>query len=315
MKVGITGGTGLVGSAFSRHCDKKFEWEIIPGPSLGGPNFKDRKETIEFFGDNNFDAIVHTAATVGGIKANIDNPLKFYSENIQINTNVLDAVSKVGIKKCISFLSTCIYPDQTEYPLVEENIHAGAPHDSNMFYAHAKRMLDIHSQAIKKDKKLNYFCVVPNNLYGINDNFELNNSHVIPGIILKVTNAIQKKKKTLTLWGDGTPRREFTFSEDIPAIISFLLRKRKIDNVINIGNNNREYSIKEVANDIIALLEADLKIKWDTKKPTGQLRKPSSTQKLKDLGYDTSSLTDLRLGLKKTISWFNENYPNVRGLG
>jgi len=315
MKVGITGGTGLVGSAFAKHEDKKYEWIIIPGPNNGGPDFRDRKETFEYFGDNNFDALVHTAAKVGGIKANIDNPLRFYSENIQINTNVLDAASNVGIKKCASFLSTCIYPDRSEYPLTEDNIHLGPPHESNMFYAHAKRMLDIHSQAIKKEKKLNYFCVVPNNLYGINDNFDPNNSHVIPSIILKASEAIQKNKKTLSLWGNGIPKREFTFSEDIPDVISFLLKKRKIDNIVNIGNTNREYSINEVANDIIALLESSLKITWDTRKPSGQLRKPSSQEKLKNLGYDTSKLTDLRLGLKKTIRWFKENYPNVRGLG
>ncbi len=315
MKVGITGGTGLVGSSFAIHEDKKFEWLIIPGPNNGGPDFRNRKEAFEYFGDNNLDALVHTAAVVGGIKANIDNPLKFYSENIQINTNVLDAAANAGIKKCISFLSTCIYPNQIEYPLIENNIHLGPPHESNMFYAHAKRMLDIHSQAIKKEKKLNYFCVVPNNLYGINDNFDPINSHVIPGIILKVTEAIQKKKKTVSLLGDGSPKREFTFSEDIPDIISFLLKKRKTNNIINIGNTNREYSINEVANDIIALLEANIKIKWNTKKLNGQLRKPSSSEKLKDLGYDISGMTNLRLGLKKTIRWFKENYPNIRGVG
>lgn len=314
MKVGVTGGTGLVGTAFSNHEDKKFDWFIIPGLNHGGPDFRNKEETLDYLNENRFDALVHTAAKVGGIKANIDNPISFYTDNIRMNTNILDSASELGIKKCVSFLSTCIYPDQTSYPLDESNIHLGLPHESNMFYAYAKRMLDIHSQAIKKEKKLNYFCVVPNNLYGINDNFDPVNSHVIPAIITKAASVSKGKKKTLTLWGDGTPKREFTFANDIPDVISFLLKKRKTSNIVNIGNTKREYSISEVANDIIALMEVDVKIKWDAKKPNGQQRKPSSSEKLISLGYDCNKFTDLRYGLKQTIKWFSENYPDVRGI-
>ena len=297
MKVLITGGTGLVGSAFAKAKTKGVDWEILPGPSAGGIDLLDREETFEYFSNLNVDAVVHTAAKVGGIKANIKNPQSFYTENIQINTNVLDASKNAGIKKCISFLSTCVYPEVCDYPLKESAIHYGPPHKSNMFYAYAKRMLDIHSQSISSDKGFNYFCVAPNNLYGINDNFDPENSHVIPGIILKVHEANQNKKRVLKLWGD-----------------EFLLKK-KVAGVINVGNTNREYKISEIANDILALMDSNLKIRWESKSLNGQLRKPSSSEKMNNLKYDSSSYTDLRLGLKKTIKWFLENYPNVRGIG
>jgi GDP-L-fucose synthase len=313
MKVLVTGGSGLVGTAFSSSKIKGFDWEVVPSPSQGGVNFLDRRKTFEFFNSQKVDAVVHTAAKVGGIKANMTYPHEFYSENIQINTNVLDAAKNAKIKKCISFLSTCIYPDNSTYPLQESNIHNGSPHKSNMFYAYAKRMLDIHSQAISKQKGFNYFCVSPNNLYGINDNFDPNNSHVIPGIILKAYEASNKNKRVLSLWGDGTPKREFTFANDIPDIIAFLLKKKNIEGVINIGNSSREYSISEVANDILSILELNLRIKWESKKMNGQDRKPSSSEKMDSLKYDTN-YTNLRLGLKKTTKWFLENYPKIRGI-
>tara|TARA_A200000159_G_scaffold163993_1_gene192032 strand:- start:129 stop:1073 length:945 start_codon:yes stop_codon:yes gene_type:complete len=313
MKVLVTGGSGLVGTAFKRAESKGIDWEILDGPSNGGVDLMDRKKVFELFSSLEVDAVVHTAARVGGIKANIKNPHSFYSENIQINTNVLDACKNSGIKKCVSFLSTCVYPDKSDYPLAEDKIHSGPPHDSNEFYAYAKRMLDVHSRAISSERGFNYFCVSPNNLYGINDNFSSENSHVIPGIISKVHEAGLSNKRVLKLWGDGTPLREFTFADDIPDVIAFLLKKR-VSGVLNIGNNKREYSINEVANDILSLMESNLKIKWESKKLNGQLRKPSSSVKIDSLKYDSKNYTNLRLGLKNTIHWFLENYPNVRGI-
>lgn len=314
MKVLVTGGSGLVGTAFKKSENKGIEWKVLDGPSANGIDLLDRNKVFELFSSLEVDAVVHTAARVGGIKANLKNPLSFYSENIQINTNVLDACKNAGIKKCISFLSTCVYPDNSIYPLLEDRIHDGPPHESNEFYAYAKRMLDVHSRAINSEKGFNYFCVSPNNLYGINDNFNIDNSHVIPGIIFKTYEASLSNKRVLKLWGDGTPLREFTFADDIPDIIAFLMKK-KVSGVINIGNNKREYSISEVANDILSLMESNLKIKWESKKMNGQLRKPSSSVKIDSLKYDSKNYTSLRLGLKKTINWFIENYPNVRGVG
>ncbi len=123
MKVGVTGGSGLLGTAFSEHSHKNIDWVCIPGPSNNGPNFLDREQAFDYFNEQKFDAVVHAAAKVGGIKSNINNAYDFFTENIRINTNVLDAAYNSETKRCISFLSTCIYPDDTTYPLLEENIH------------------------------------------------------------------------------------------------------------------------------------------------------------------------------------------------
>ena len=313
MEVYVTGGTGLVGTSFKNFECEEVNFNVIPGPSNGGPNFCSREETFDFFAGKKVDALIHTAAKVGGVKANIDYPLDFYSQNIRINTNVLDAASSNNIKKCISFLSTCIYPDKTEYPLKEKSIHSGNPHDSNFSYAYSKRMLDIHSRSINKQLGYQYFCVSPNNLYGINDNFDKNNSHVIPGMIIKMFEAKLRKEKVV-LWGDGSPLREFTFADDIPDIVKFLLFSEKALGVINIGNTNSEISIKQLSNEIRTRISDRIEIKWDRSKPNGQFRKPSCNKKMKELGYDLSKLTSIEEGLDKTIGWFSKSYPDIRGV-
>lgn len=310
----VTGGTGLVGTAFSKNKSSAIQWNVIPGPSAGGPDFLDRNQAFDFFSKNKMDALVHTAARVGGIKANIDKPLTFYSENTRMNVNILDAAAHFKVEQCISFLSTCIYPDNATFPLSEKQIHLGPPHESNFAYAYAKRMLDIHSKAISKQEGLKYFCVSPNNLYGINDNFDLENSHVIPALIRKIHTA-KINNSSVSLWGTGTPLREFTFADDIPDIIGFLLtRDHTIEGVVNIGNTLEELSISKIARVISAHLDFKPNIIWDSSKPSGQLRKPSSNEKLKIFGYNLLGLTSINDGLKKTVEWFLENYPDVRGI-
>jgi len=314
MRVLVTGGTGLVGTAFKNATNKSTEWLVLDGPSTGGIDLCNREQTFDYFSELEVDAIIHTAARVGGISDNIENPIDFFSKNSRINTNTLDAASKFGIKKCISFLSTCIYPDNSGYPLRESEIHKGEPHKSNFAYAYAKRMLDIHSRAINKEKGYQYFCVCPNNLYGINDNFDLNNSHVVPAMIRKFYEA-HINSSSVKLWGNGTALREFTFANDLPDVLGFLLRvNHTIEGIINVGNTFEEISISRLASMICKTLDADLDIQWDNSKPNGQTRKPSSSEKLKVLGYNTNSFTRINDGLEKTVEWFKKKYPNVRGM-
>ena len=315
MKVLVTGGSGLVGTAFKSCNIPGIEWVIMDGPTSGGIDLCDRKKTFEYFSKLNVDAVVHTAAKVGGIEANINNPIDFFSINSRININVLDAASHFGIKRCISFLSTCVYPNNSEFPLEEKEIHLGHPHNSNFAYAYSKRMLDIHSRAINKQKQFNYFCVSPNNLYGINDNFDLSNSHVIPALIRKMHDAKLSGDSEVKLWGTGTPLQEFTFANDIPKIVAFLLKQDyPIKGIINIGNTIEEISINKVARLIRDIFGYKIQIVWDMEKPNGQLRKPSSSEKLKILGYNLNSVTRIEDGLSQTIEWFLKEYPNIRGV-
>ena len=192
-------------------------------------------------------------------------------------------------------------------------MHLGPPHDSNYGYAYAKRMVDVMTREYRQQYGCNFITAVPNNLYGENDNFDLENSHVIPALIRKVWEAKVNNINHVECWGDGSSLREFTYSEDIAKILIFLLENYDSPEPINIGNTD-EYSIKEVMEIICKLFEYDGDVIWQTDKPSGQHRKPSSNKKLLDLGWKKEDYTSLEKCLKKTWEWFKITYPNVRGV-
>ena len=257
-------------------------------------------------------AVIQLAAKVGGIKANMENQGDFYTVNSLINTNVLKAAKDFRVQKVLSLLSTCIYPDDVCYPLTEDQIHKGPPHDSNYAYAHAKRMLDIQSRAYRDQCGCNFITAVPNNLFGENDNFDLENSHVLPAIIRKIHEA-KIKREDIILWGDGTPLREFTYSQDLAEILLLLIDKYDDESPINVGNT-KEVSIKEAAETICDIMNFKGNIIWDTSKPKGQHRKPSDNSKLINLGWKQKDYTDFKKALTKTCKWVILNYPNIRGI-
>ena len=305
-KILVTGGTGMIGNAVKN---------ILPEAvyiSSKDYNLLDFNQAEKMFSDHNPDYVIHLAARVGGVKANYDNLGSFFIDNVRINTNVLDFAMKYNVKKVISLLSTCVYPDSVEYPLTEDQISNGEPHYTNFAYAYAKRMLDVQSRALRKQYGCNYITAIPNNLFGAHDYFHLEDSHVIPAIIRKIHEA--KTQGTVPeFWGDGMPRREFTYSEDLANILLFLLDKYDGEHPINIGNTE-EYSIFEVVNLVSEILDYDGPIKWDETKLSGQFRKPSSNKKLIDLGWKKELYTDFRKALKNTCEWFIMNYPDIRGI-
>ena len=297
----ITGGTGMVGSAFKR---------VLPEAEY--PN---REQFHNLLFDPQDKGIIHLAAKVGGVKANTEEMAQFYYENSNINQKILHDAHHRGANKVLSLLSTCVYPDApyVTYPLTEDQLHLGPPHHSNFGYAYAKRMVDVMSRAYRQQYGCNFITAIPNNLYGENDNFDLENSHVIPALIRKVWEAKMNKEPSVFCWGDGSPLREFTYSEDIARILLFLMENYDDPEPINIGNTD-EYSIKEVVEMICDILGYDGELEWQTDQPSGQHRKPSSNQKLLDLGWKKENYTPLKEGLKKTCEWFIINYPNVRGI-
>ena len=289
--------------------------ELIPKAKfIGSDRYDLRKQNdVEYlFYKEKPECVIHLAARVGGVEANYNNPGKFYYDNIMINTNVLECSRKHKVKKVLSVLSTCIYPDSTKYPLVEEQIHNGEPHYTNYAYAYAKRMLDIQSRSYRDQYGCNFTTLVPNNLFGEWDNFSLNSSHVIPAIIRKVYDA-KLNNTNLSLWGDGKSLREFTYSKDLAKIMLLLLEKYDGREPINVGNPS-EYSIKDVANMITKIMDYDGEIIWDTNRESGQHRKPSDNSKLLDLGWENKDYTSLEDSLRNTCNWFSQNYPNVRGI-
>lgn len=302
----VTGGTGMVGHAFNDTDQYTF---LKVGSKVDLTNFTD---ALNLVGKTRPDAVIHLAAKVGGVKGNTDYVGDFFRENILINTNLLEACRWYKIPKVVSLLSTCIYPDNATYPLTENQIHAGEPHISNFGYAYAKRMLHVQSMAYRKQFGCNFVCAVPNNLFGMHDNFDLENGHVIPAVIRKIYEAKRLGKDSITFWGDGTPLREFTYNKDIAHSLIFLMENYDGELPVNIGNTN-EISIMSLVSEVANIFDYKGKISWDTSKPSGQHRKPSDNSLLKSLGYETK-YTEISSALAETCEWFSRNYPNLRGI-
>lgn len=295
----ITGGTGLIGSAFKE------------GIKVGSKDYNliDSNEVDKMFQDHKPNVVVHTAAMVGGVGANMQYPADFFYHNIMMNTNVIEQARKHNIDKLVCFLSTCVFPDKVEYPLDESKIHLGEPHFSNAPYAYAKRMADVQIQAYNKQYGTKYFSVIPCNVYGPKDNYHLENAHVIPTLIHKCYLAKQNNT-VFEVWGDGSPLREFIYSEDVANVIDLLIEKYDGTDPIIISNP-QEYTIKQVVDLIVEYVGFEGEVKWLTDKPNGQYRKPSSNQRLRSIIGDYN-FTTLEIGLKKSVEFFILNYPNVR---
>ena len=309
MKVLVTGGTGMVGTSFNSLQSPIHDFILVGSKDA---NLSSYEATLQMLENKKPDAVIHLAARVGGVKGNSDFVADFFSENILINTNVLNACNAYGIPKVVSLLSTCVYPDSVRYPLTEDQIHNGEPHHSNFGYAYAKRMLDVHSRALRTQYGRNYVCAVPNNLYGLHDNFDLENGHVIPAIIRKVWEA-KNTGNPPVFWGDGSPLREFTFANDIAKALTFVLENYNSKEPINVGSTE-EVSIVSVVQTVCELLNYRDEVVWDTSMPSGQYKKPSCNKRFKELGWNDSNYTLLAEGLSKTIEWFKSSYPNVRGV-
>lgn len=305
----ITGGTGMVGRQFSK------------GIHLSSQHYDLRKQSSvnKAFDFYNPKYVIHTAAKVGGVGANMKANAEFFYDNVMMNTNIIEACRKHKVERAAFFLSTCVFPDKIEYPLTEEKIHLGPGHPSNYGYSYAKRMAEIQVRSYNEQYGTKYFCVIPCNIYGPGDNFSLENGHVIPALIHKIYLA-RENKTDLEVWGDGSAKREFIFSKDVTKITEELLYKTDFTGNI-IVSNPEEYSIKQLVNNITTLMNFKGNIKWLTDKPNGQLRKPSSIDKLESIlgrkflnkdGKCDGNLVNLWDGLKETIEWFEQNYPNIR---
>ena len=305
----VTGSNGLVGSQFkgdiiqltSKVCDLRKQNDV--------------NKIFEFYTDSNIqkdysvDKVIHCAGKVGGVKNNMLHKGEFYYDNIMINTNVIEASRVYGIKKLVAFLSTCIFPDKIDYPLTEDKIHLGAPHSSNDGYAFAKRMGAVQIQAYREQYDLDYKSVIPTNIYGINDNFSVENGHVIPSLIHKCYIA-RENKTDLIVWGSGKPLREFIYSKDIAKLTEWVLNDYKDSSPIILGNSI-EISIMDVVDLIVKEMNFKGKVIFDTTKPEGQFRKPSDNSKLMSYLPDFK-FTPIEDGLKETIDWFQNNYKNIR---
>jgi GDP-L-fucose synthase len=304
-KVTIFGGSGMLGKELLSSAKEKYETH---SPSSKEINLISQKPVSDYN-----DIWVLAAAKVGGVAANTKMVADFFDENIKINVNTLSSAKNLNVKKLVSVLSTCIYPDEkyVNYPLTENQLHNGPPHDSNFGYAYAKRMLEVQSRAYRKQHGCDFICIVPNNLYGLNDNYDLNNGHVIPALIRKFYEASLNHQDVI-LWGDGSPIREFTFARDVAEITWWIAENYSDEEPVNVGSTD-QVSIKDLANLIGRIIGFKGNIKFDSSKPMGQHKKPTSNEKLRKLGWN-KSYTPLEQGLSEVINDFISKYPHHRGI-
>jgi GDP-L-fucose synthase len=299
MKTLVTGGSGLVGKAFSDNVIK----------TSSTMDLRDINTATYLMTLHEPDVVIHAAAKVGGLGSNMNHKGEFFFDNIMINTNVLEAARRCNVKKVVSFLSTCVFPDNVIYPLTEDQIHNGEPHSSNYSYAYTKRMLDIQARSYREQYGCNFVNLIPTNIYGAYDNFNLDNGHVIPSLIHKCYLA-KRDNAEFIIWGSGEPLREFVYSKDVAEITMWAAKNYNESKPLIITTSN-EVSIKNVAEIIAYFMEFNGKIIFDHNKPDGQFKKPSSNKKLMSLLPDYE-FTSLEQGIKETVSWFINNYKNIR---
>lgn len=296
----VTGGNGLVGSEFKGQDYYK--------PTSKQFDLTDKNQTYSLL-LKGFDNVIHCASKVGGLGANMSYKGEFFYNNIMMNTNIIEGARLCKVNKLVVFLSTCIFPNNVDYPLTEKKIHLGPPHFSNDAYAYAKRMADVQIRAYKEQYGLNYKSVIPTNIYGLNDNYNLENGHVIPSLIHKCFLARENKTDFL-VWGSGKPLREFIYSKDVAYLTKWVLDNYEENEPIILSTSD-EISISDVVGIIVELMNFKGNVKFDTNKPDGQYRKPSDNSKIKTYlpNYQFTNIYD---GLKETIEFFEKNYNIVR---
>ncbi len=310
-KILVLGSTGLVGSAVVRKLVED-GYENILTPTHNDLYLDKEIQVFNYFAYHEPEYVFNCAATVGGILANATYPAEFIYNNIVIAANVINLCYKFKIKKLLNLGSSCIYPKETPQPMKEEYLLTGKLEPTNEPYAIAKIAAIKMCVAFNKQYSTNFISAMPPNQYGINDNFDLNNSHLVPALIRKFHEAKLHKSKTVTFWGDGTPKRELMFADDLADGLVFLMNNYDYadDDFINIGTN-QYYSIKELVDIVKHIVGYTGEVLWDKTKPNGTMLKLLDSTKISNLGW--SPTTSLNVGLTKTYEWFIKTYPNIKG--
>lgn len=312
----VTGGSGLVGKAIEavinseeekkNHANEKW---IFLGSKDG--DLRDAAQTEAIFQKYKPTHVIHLAAFVGGLFRNMKYNVEFFRYNMSMNENILFFSHKYKVKKVVSCLSTCIFPDKTTYPIDETMIHNGPPHSSNVGYSYAKRMIDVQNKMYNSQYGCNFTSVIPTNIYGAHDNYHLEDSHVIPGLIHKCYLAKQNNSE-LTVWGSGKPLRQFIYSLDIAKLFIWVLRNyHSVEPIVLSVGEEEEVSIKQVVEAVVKAMDFKGKVTFDTSKSDGQYKKTASNAKLRSL-YPDFAFTPIEQGIAESVKWFVENFDKAR---
>jgi GDP-L-fucose synthase len=309
-KVYIAGHAGLVGSAIWRHLQEQGFASLV-GVRSSEVDLRDREATLAFFRRERPEVVIDAAAKVGGILANSTYPADFLSDNLRIQVNVMDAAKETGTERLLFLGSSCIYPKFAEQPIKESSLLTGALEPTNDTYAIAKIAGILQVQANRRQYGRRWISVMPTNLYGPNDNFDSQNSHVLPALIRRFHEAKESHASEVLLWGTGTPRREFLHVDDMAAASLFLLENYDSSETINVGVGE-DVTIRELAEIVADIVGYGGTIAQDASKPDGALRKLLDVRRINDLGWKAK--VPLRDGIAATYQWFLAHRAELRGV-
>jgi GDP-L-fucose synthase len=307
-KIFVAGHKGLVGSALTRRLEADGFSNLIKR-DRSQLDLRNEPAVREFFSREKPDVVIFAAAKVGGIKANNDYPVEFLLDNLQIQNNVIAAAHESGARKLLFLGSSCIYPKQAPQPIPESALLSGPLEPTNEAYAIAKIAGIKLCQSYAREYGANFVSAMPTNLYGPNDNFDLESSHVLAALLRKAHEAKMSGTSELVVWGTGKPRREFLHVDDLASACLFLLQKYDSPEIINVGCGE-DISIRELAELICDVVGFKGKLGWDSTKPDGTPRKLLDIAKLRNLGWKPS--ISLRDGIARTYDWFMKNCAQSR---
>lgn len=303
-KILVTGSNGLVGSALKKILGDSHVYHTKKDIDL-----TDNKKTLDYLNYqikyNNVNTLINCSAKVGGVQANMRNSKGFFIENFMINNNLIEACFKNELPNFVNLLSTCVFPDKNvSFPLTPDQINNGVPHFSNHGYSYAKRLAGYQTNIINKVLNKNWISIIPTNVYGIHDNFHLEDGHMIPSMIHRAFLSKLNNEKMI-VWGDGSSLRQVIFSEDLAKLIIWSLENWKVDSPF-MAINPEEKSILEIAKIICEEIGVG-DIVFDLSKPVGQLRRPAISN-----APEKFKFTSLEHGIKTTVNWFIQNYKTLR---
>ena len=302
----VTGGAGFLGKQVVGKLEERGCGQIFV-PRSKDYNLVDMEAVKKLYRDAKPDIVIHLAARVGGIGANMNNPGSFFYNNLMMGVQLIEQGRVSGLEKFVGVGTICAYPKFTPIPFKEEDLWNGYPEETNAPYGLAKKMLLVQSQAYRRQYGFNAIYLLPVNLYGPGDNFDPEYSHVIPALIKKVFDAKRNGEDKIVAWGSGKPTREFLYVEDAAEGIVLATEKYNKPGPVNLGAGF-EMSIKALAELICELAGFDGRIEWDTSKPDGQPRRRLDTSKAKEeFGFEAK--VGFREGLKRTIEWYGETTP------
>lgn len=307
-KIFIAGHRGMVGGAIKRHLEQIGYANLLVRTS-GELDLRNQETVYDFFASERPDVVIDAAARVGGILANNDFPYQFLMENMQIQNNLIDASLRHDVDKFIFLGSSCIYPKFAPQPLKEEYLLTDSLEPTNEWYAIAKITGVKACQAIRKQFGKDYVSLMPTNLYGTHDNFDLQTSHVLPAMIRKFHEAKEQGHLPVVLWGSGTPMREFLYVDDLARAVVFALENTLPEHLYNVGTGE-DLTIEELALTIQRVVGHRGEIVWDKTKPDGTPRKLMDISKMHALGWKHQ--VELQEGIEKTYAWFLENQDNYK---